>query len=296
VLGEGFKQIEMAAGQYFFEVADDVGVVQRIRNIVTLACKTIGQADIKVDLQGLWHQPLPVIDADECVDLEFAQKDDVHCCCVRRKNRVKFAFSHFKVFPMLTLAFVVCAYLLGSVSFAVLMSKAFALPDPRTYGSQNPGATNVLRSGKKMAAVLTLLGDAAKGTVAVLLARQYAPENYTLIAAVALAVFLGHLFPIFLRFKGGKGVATALGVLLALNPWLGLASLASWILMALVFRLSSLSALVAAIVTPIYAILFGMQREYLLVATVLSLLLIWRHKANIQNLLAGKESKIGSKK
>lgn len=197
---------------------------------------------------------------------------------------------------MLTLAFVVAAYLMGSVSFAVLMSKAFALPDPRTYGSQNPGATNVLRSGKKAAAALTLLGDAAKGTVAVLLAQQFEPDNYSLIAAVAIAVFLGHLFPIFLRFKGGKGVATALGVLLALNPWLGLASLATWILMALVFRLSSLSALVAAIATPVYAILFGMRREYLLVATVLSLLLIWRHKANIQNLLAGKESKIGSKK
>lgn len=197
---------------------------------------------------------------------------------------------------MLTLAFVVFAYLLGSVSFAVLMSKAFALPDPRTYGSQNPGATNVLRSGKKSAAALTLLGDAAKGTVAVLLAQHLAPENYTLIAAVALAVFLGHLFPVFLRFKGGKGVATALGVLLALNLWLGLACLATWLLVALVFRLSSLSALLAALATPVYAYLFGLPREYLLVATVLSLLLIWRHKGNIQNLLAGKESRIGSKK
>ena len=197
---------------------------------------------------------------------------------------------------MLTIAFVVVAYLLGSVSFAVLMSKAFALPDPRTYGSQNPGATNVLRSGKKAAAALTLLGDAAKGTVAVLLAQHFAPENYALIATVALAVFMGHLFPIFLRFKGGKGVATALGVLLAINPWLGLASLATWVLVAVVFRLSSLSALIAALATPAYAFLFGLTREYLLVAIVLSLLLIWRHKGNIQNLLAGKESKIGSKK
>ena len=197
---------------------------------------------------------------------------------------------------MMTLAFVVCAYLLGSVSFAVLMSKAFGLADPRTYGSGNPGATNVLRSGKKAAAALTLLGDAAKGTVAVLLAQYYAPENYTLIAAVALAVFMGHLFPIFLRFKGGKGVATALGVLLALNIWLGLACLATWLLVALVFRLSSLAALLAAAATPVYAYLFGLPREYLLVASVLSLLLIWRHKGNIQNLLAGKESKIGGKK
>lgn len=196
---------------------------------------------------------------------------------------------------MMTLVFVVCAYLLGSVSFAVLMSKVFALPDPRTYGSQNPGATNVLRSGKKLAAALTLLGDAAKGTVAVVLAQYFAPGNTALIALVALAVFLGHLFPLFLRFKGGKGVATALGVLLALNLWLGLAALATWLLVALVFRLSSLSALLAAAATPVYAILLTMPREYVLVSAVLSLLLIWRHKSNIQNLLAGKESKIGSK-
>jgi glycerol-3-phosphate acyltransferase PlsY len=197
---------------------------------------------------------------------------------------------------MLTLAFVVGAYLLGSVSFAVLMSKAFALPDPRTYGSQNPGATNVLRSGKKSAAALTLLGDAAKGTVAVLLAQHYAPGNHLLIAAVSVAVFLGHLFPIFLRFKGGKGVATALGVLLALNLWLGLACLVTWMLVALVFRLSSLSALLAALATPVYAYLFGLPNEYLQASVILSLLLIWRHKSNIQNLLAGKESRIGAKK
>ena len=196
---------------------------------------------------------------------------------------------------MLTLAFVIGAYLLGSVSFAVLMSKAFSLPDPRTYGSHNPGATNVLRSGKKAAAALTLLGDAAKGTVAVLLAQLYAPLDYTLIAAVALAVFIGHLFPVFLRFKGGKGVATALGVLLALNIWLGLACLATWLVVALVVRLSSLAALLAAIAAPIYAYVFGLPNEYLQVAIVLSLLLIWRHKGNIQNLLAGRESKIGSK-
>lgn len=196
---------------------------------------------------------------------------------------------------MMTLAFVVCAYLLGSVSFAVLMSRAFALPDPRTYGSQNPGATNVLRSGKKSAAALTLMGDAAKGTVAVVLAQHFLPGNYMAIAMVALAVFMGHLFPLFLRFKGGKGVATAVGVLLALNLWLGLAALATWLLVALIFRLSSLSALLAAAATPIYAILLAVPREYVLVVSVLSLLLIWRHKGNIQNLLAGKESKIGSK-
>ncbi len=194
---------------------------------------------------------------------------------------------------MMTPVFVVCAYLLGSVSFAVLMSRAFRLPDPRTYGSHNPGATNVLRSGKKSAAALTLLGDAAKGWLAVWLAQYFIPGDYMLVAVVALAVFLGHLFPIFLRFKGGKGVATALGVLLALNVWLGLAVLATWLLVVLVFRWSSLAALLAAVGAPIYAILLTMPREYVLVSAVISLLLIWRHKSNIQNLLTGKEARLG---
>lgn len=197
---------------------------------------------------------------------------------------------------MMSLAFVVAAYLLGSVSFAVVVSKLFALPDPRTYGSQNPGATNVLRTGKKLPAVLTLLGDALKGTLAVVLVQYFAPGNYALIAAVGLAAFLGHLFPVFLRFQGGKGVATALGVLMALSPWLGLAALATWLLVALVFRFSSLAALMAAVATPIYSILLVLPREYVLAAAVMSMLLIWRHKKNIQNLLSGKESKIGSKK
>lgn len=199
---------------------------------------------------------------------------------------------------MLTIVFVVAAYLLGSVSFAVLMSKAFGLADPRTYGSGNPGATNVLRSGKKAAAALTLLGDAAKGWLAVFVAMQFAPhdaQGVWLIALVALAVFLGHVFPVFLRFQGGKGVATALGVLLALNVWLGLGALATWLLMALVFRLSSLSALVAAIGTPIYALVLGLPREWVLASAIMSMLLIWRHKGNIENLLSGKESKIGKR-
>ena len=196
----------------------------------------------------------------------------------------------------MTLAFVLCAYLLGSVSFAVLMSKAFRLPDPRTYGSNNPGATNVLRSGKKAAAALTLLGDAAKGWVAVVLAQHFAPDDYALVAMVALAVFIGHLFPVFLRFKGGKGVATALGVLLALSGWLGLAALATWLLTALVFRYSSLSALVAAASAPIYALLLDLPHDWVLASFIMSLLLIWRHQGNIKNLLAGKEGKIGSKR
>lgn len=205
---------------------------------------------------------------------------------------------------MTTLAFVVFAYLLGSVSFAVLMSKAFGLADPRSYGSGNPGATNVLRSGKKAAAALTLLGDAAKGWLAVFLAIHFAPHNgegLLTVALVALAVFLGHVFPIFLKFKGGKGVATALGVLLAISLWMGVFVLFTWLLVAVVFRYSSLAALVAAIAAPIFAMLVKQHGEYLrpelvFATAIMSMLLIWRHKSNIQNLMTGKESKIGSKK
>jgi len=200
---------------------------------------------------------------------------------------------------MSTLIFVVCAYLLGSVSFAVLMSKAFGLADPRTYGSGNPGATNVLRSGKKAAAVLTLLGDAAKGWLAVFLAIRFASHDSAgllLVALVSLAVFLGHVFPIFLKFQGGKGVATALGVLLALSGWMGLAVLGTWVMVAVVFRYSSLSALVAAIAAPIYAMLLQLRPELVMATAIMSILLIWRHKSNIHNLMTGKESKIGSKK
>ncbi len=199
---------------------------------------------------------------------------------------------------MTNLIFIVAAYLLGSVSFAVLMSKAFGLPDPRSYGSGNPGATNVLRSGRKAAAVLTLLGDGAKGWLAVFVAMQFSArdeQGVLLVAAVALAVFLGHVFPIFLRFKGGKGVATALGVLLALNVWLGLSVLATWLLMAVLFRFSSLAALTAAAGAPIYALVLGLPREWVLASGIILLLLIWRHKKNIRNLLAGKEPRIGKR-
>jgi len=200
---------------------------------------------------------------------------------------------------MLTIVFIVAAYLLGSISFAVITSKLFGLADPRTYGSGNPGATNVLRSGKKAAAAFTLFGDAAKGWLAVWLAIQFSPEGamVTMVAAaVALAVFIGHLFPVFLRFKGGKGVATALGVLLALNVWVGLGALATWIFMAVVFRYSSLAALVAAAGAPLYAFLLDLPLEWVMVCGILTLLLLWRHKSNIRNLLAGTESKLGSKK
>ena len=199
---------------------------------------------------------------------------------------------------MLTVIYIIAAYLLGSISFAVITSKLFGLADPRTYGSGNPGATNVLRSGKKAAAALTLLGDAAKGWLAVFLAIRYSlpGEQYLMLpAAVAIAVFVGHLYPVFLRFKGGKGVATALGVLLALKLLVGLGGLATWLIMAFMFRYSSLAALAAAVATPIYAFLLDLPGDWVLASGIMSLLLIWRHKGNIQNLLAGKESKIGSK-
>jgi glycerol-3-phosphate acyltransferase PlsY len=200
---------------------------------------------------------------------------------------------------MTTLIFVVCAYLIGSVSFAILMSKAFGLDDPRTYGSGNPGATNVLRSGKKAAAVLTLLGDAAKGWLAVFLAIRFAPhddQGLLIVALVALAVFLGHVFPVFLKFKGGKGVATALGILLALSVWMGLAVLATWLVVAVAFRYSSLAALVASIAAPIFAMLVHLRPELVLATAIMSMLLFWRHKKNIHNLMTGKEAKIGAKK
>lgn len=200
---------------------------------------------------------------------------------------------------MTLLLFAVLAYLLGSISFAVVSSWIFKLPDPRTYGSKNPGATNVLRSGKKAAAVLTLLGDAGKGWLAVFLAQTYAPQwelGDEAAAIAALAVFLGHVFPVFLRFQGGKGVATAVGVLLGLNVWLGLLAMATWLLVALIWRISSLSALVAAVLAPLYSIgLLGFEAGTLAVSAM-SLLLIWRHQSNIVNLLAGREGRIGEKK
>jgi len=196
---------------------------------------------------------------------------------------------------MLNIVLVFMAYLLGSISFAVLMSKVFGLPDPRSYGSGNPGATNVLRSGKKAAAALTLLGDAAKGWIAVFAAIHFSagtPFDATFVALVGLAVFFGHLFPVFLRFKGGKGVATAFGVLLALNIVVGLGALLTWLFVALVFRYSSLAALSAAAASPVYMMMMSLPMEYVLASVAISLLLMWRHKKNIRNLMDGKETQI----
>lgn len=188
--------------------------------------------------------------------------------------------------------FVIGAYLLGSISFGILMSQLFGLPDPRTVGSGNPGATNVLRSGKKLAAALTLIGDTGKGWAAVWLAIHFQIEPW-LVCLIALAVFLGHLYPIYYGFKGGKGVATALGVLLALSPWVGLFALLTWIITFAIWRYSSLAALVAAGLAPIYVIIFLDYKGYMVTSVLLSLLLFWRHRANIRKLTQGNEAGFG---
>jgi len=196
---------------------------------------------------------------------------------------------------MQTALAIVGAYLLGSVSFAVLVSKLMGLPDPHTYGSKNPGATNVLRTGSKLAALLTLIGDSCKGAVAVLLAAFFVTTVPLELALVGLAAFLGHLYPVFHRFQGGKGVATAAGVLLALDWRVGLGTLLTWGIIALFLRYSSLAALVAALFAPLgTAYLLGWQAGA--VVAVMSAFLVWRHKGNIERLLAGTEPRIGAKK
>lgn len=199
---------------------------------------------------------------------------------------------------------VLLAYLLGSISFAVLVSKAMGLQDPRSFGSGNPGATNVLRSGSKKAAILTLLLDAAKGWLPVALVGWYGPrwglwEGAQ--AAVGLAAFAGHVWPIFMKFKGGKGVATALGVLLGISAWLGLAVLLVWIAVLAVSRYSSLSSIMAALFAPLFYILAGgelwnYERYVLLSIVIMSAILIYKHSGNISRLLSGKEPKVGQKK
>ena len=202
------------------------------------------------------------------------------------------ALQYFWLIPL--------AYLLGSVSFAVVVSKAMGLPDPYTHGSKNPGATNVLRTGNKLAAVLTLLGDAAKGWVAVTIARAVlgdpiSSDNNLMLGLVAIAVFLGHLYPIFYRFKGGKGVATAAGILFAISWVLGLATLGTWLIVAFFMRYSSLAALSAAAFAPLYfTFLFGLQPMGLAIL-VMSLLLIYRHSSNIRNLMNGTETRLAKK-
>jgi glycerol-3-phosphate acyltransferase PlsY len=199
---------------------------------------------------------------------------------------------------MATVAFIVIAYLVGSLSFAVLVSKAFGLPDPHRYGSGNPGATNVLRTGNKLAAALTLAGDALKGWLAVYLAQRFA-WRYGVddagIAAVAVAVFAGHLLPVFFRFKGGKGVATAAGILFALDWRVGLGTVVSWLVIAFFLRYSSLAALVAAAFAPFATALVLGFNVYAAAVLAIAALLVWRHAENIRKLLAGTEGRIGEK-
>ena len=220
-------------------------------------------------------------------------------CNARWQNSAMQAIQ--SLYPLLA-AFV--AYLIGSLSFAVIVSRSMGLHDPRTYGSKNPGATNVLRSGSKPAAVITLLLDGAKGWLPVMLVKwfgkDYGLEEGTQ-ALAGLAAFAGHLFPIFFRFQGGKGVATALGVLLGFNWILGLATMATWLIVAWFFRYSSLASLVAAVFAPVYYV-FGdrvawyTEKSVLLAIAVMTLLLIWRHAQNIGRLAKGTESRLGKKK
>lgn len=193
---------------------------------------------------------------------------------------------------------IIGSYLLGSLSFAVLVSRVFGLADPRSYGSGNPGATNVLRSGNKGAALVTLLGDAAKGAIAVVMVRYFGP-TYGIgelgVALAALAAFVGHLYPVFFRFQGGKGVATFLGALLALNGWVGLAACAVWLVVAGLFRYSSLASLSAAVIAPLVFLYLTRSPAMFAALAVMSGLLIFRHRQNVANLWAGKERRIGQK-
>jgi len=237
-------------------------------------------------------------------------RDSKDCTCCHTAGRIGAAwlvpFTVFADFAMMTaflsgLAVALIAYLIGSIPFAVVVSRLMGLQDPRKFGSKNPGATNVLRGGNKVAAGLTLLGDAAKGTLAVWLARVVVDAQnlpFGIVAISAVAVFLGHLFPVFLRFKGGKGVATALGVLLALSVWLGLATAATWLIVAYATRYSSLAAIVAAVFAPVYhlfgsGVAWASHPAVTLALVGIAALLIARHGANIQRLLKGRESRIG---
>ena len=190
--------------------------------------------------------------------------------------------------------FIIAAYLLGSVSSAIITCKLMGLPDPRTFGSNNPGATNVLRIGgksAKIAAAITLFGDSLKGFIPVLIAMIMGLEQH-IIALVGIAAFLGHLYPIFFAFNGGKGVATAFGVILAISPWVALALLLTWLIMAFGFKVSSLSALIAAVLAPLFFWFILHSMDYLYMSLFISLFLIIRHRSNISNLLSGEEGKI----
>jgi len=197
--------------------------------------------------------------------------------------------------PMLLITATIVAYLIGCIPFAVVVSKAFGLADPRSFGSGNPGATNVLRTGNKLAAFLTLLGDAAKGAIAIVIAAAMSVPS-DLLGWIGLIAFMGHVFPITLGFKGGKGVSTSAGVLLALYWPLGLATLGTWLFMAFTFRYSSLSAITAALMAPIFAVAMGLPTPVIVPVGIMAAILLIKHAGNLRRLLAGQETKIGSKK
>ena len=191
---------------------------------------------------------------------------------------------------MINFTYIILAYFIGSISFGILLSKIFKIQDPRSFGSRNPGATNVMRSGKKLAALLTLLGDMLKGTIVVLIAKLYLNLNYDQVVLIAAAVFIGHLFPVYHQFRGGKGVATALGVLLAIDIHIAISVLIIWLVIFLISRISSLSAITAALCLPLMAFFMHVDQSFLLLCFFLSILLIYRHKENIKNLIGKKES------
>ena len=191
---------------------------------------------------------------------------------------------------MINFIFIILAYFIGSISFGILLSKIFKIQDPRSFGSKNPGATNVMRSGKKLAALLTLLGDMLKGTIVVLIAKLYLNPTFDQVLLIAAAVFLGHLFPIYHQFKGGKGVATALGVLLAIDIHIAILVLIIWLIVFLLSRISSLSAITAALCLPLITFFMHVDQSFLWLTFLLSILLIYRHKENIKNLIEKKES------
>ena len=195
---------------------------------------------------------------------------------------------------VITLVAAALGYGLGSVSFAIVVSRLMRLPDPRSYGSKNPGATNVLRTGRKVAAALTLIGDAGKGWLAVWLA-WYFTLDPTVAPAAGLAAFLGHLYPVFYRFQGGKGVATAAGVLLGIDPWLGAGTLVTWGVIAVFFRYVSLASMVAAVFAAFFSWFIKLETAVICAVAVMAVLLIWRHRENIRRLAAGTESKLGAK-
>ena len=195
---------------------------------------------------------------------------------------------------LIDIALIAGAYLLGSLSAAIILCRLLGLPDPRTQGSGNPGATNVLRFGGKKLAALTLIGDMVKGLIPVLIARAVTADP-AILAAVAMAAFLGHLYPVFFGFKGGKGVATAVGVLFGLSWPVALAAILTWVAMAALFRISSLSALTASVLAPAYMFWLDGRTPFITMTAVMSVLLLWRHQANIRRLLAGEEKRIGKK-